>query len=57
MPEIKTVAIQLPINNIDCPKSGWSINNIITELKSKKLKKYFSLELSRSFKCQYFNCH
>ena len=46
MPEIKTVAIQLPINNIDCPKSGWSINNIITELKSKKLKKYFSLELS-----------
>ena len=36
MPEIKTVAIQLPINNIDCPKSGWSINNNITELKSIK---------------------
>ena len=41
-PDIKTTAIQLPINNIDWPKSGCSINKIITELKSKKLTMYFT---------------
>ena len=41
-PEIKTVATQLPISNIDCPKSGWSISSIITEINSKKLKIYFT---------------
>ena len=39
-PEIKIVATQLPVNNIDCPRSGWSINRIITEHNSIKLKKY-----------------
>ena len=39
-PEIKTVAIQLPINNIDWPKSGCSINKIITALNNMKLKIY-----------------
>ena len=40
-PEIKTVANQLTINNIDCPKSGWSINKIITDDKRMKLRMYF----------------
>ena len=39
---MKTVAIQLPINKIDCPKSGWSINKIIIEPNNIKLKKYFN---------------
>ena len=43
-PEINTVAIQLPINKIDCPRSGWSIKRIITEDKRKKLKKYLTWE-------------
>ena len=49
-PEINTVNIQLPVNKIDWPKSGWSTNKIITELKSKKLKKYFIWEFSNFFK-------
>ena len=43
-PETNTVAIQLPINKIDCPKSGWSIKRIITEDNNKKLNKYFILK-------------
>ena len=39
---MKTVAAQLIINKIDCPKSGWSIRSIITELKRIKLKTYFN---------------
>ena len=53
-PEINTVNIQLPVNKIDWPKSGWSTNKIITELKSKKLKKYFIWELSNFFKVNIF---
>tara|TARA_B110001452_G_C14898687_1_gene314094 strand:- start:19 stop:483 length:465 start_codon:yes stop_codon:yes gene_type:complete len=53
-PEINTVAIQLPINNIDCPKSGCSINKINTEDKSKKLKRYFICELLNLFKVKIF---
>ena len=37
-PEINTVAIQLPINNIDCPRSGWSIKRIITDESKRKLQ-------------------
>ena len=44
-PDTNTVATQLPINNIDWPKSGWSIKRIIIEDKSKKLSKYFTWEL------------
>ena len=44
-PEINTVAVQLKINNIDCPRSGWSINNIITEDNNKKLNVYLKFEL------------
>ena len=43
-PEINTVAIHLIISNIDWPKSGWSINKIKTEDKSKKLNRYFIWE-------------
>ena len=53
-PEINTVAIQLPVNKIDCPKSGWSINKINTEAKSKKLNKYFIWELLNLFKVKIF---
>ena len=53
-PEINTVAIQLPINNIDWPKSGWSINKINIEAKSKKLKKYFTWELWNFSKVKIF---
>ena len=45
MPEIKTVNIQLPVNNIDWPKSGWPTKRNITEHKSKKLKKYLAWEV------------
>ena len=38
-PEIKTVAIQLPIIKIDCPRSGCSTSNMITEIRSKKSSK------------------
>ena len=41
-PAIKTVKTQLPVNNIDWPKSGCSTNKTITEHKIKKLKKYFN---------------
>ena len=34
---MKTVEIQTPLNNIDCPMSGWSIRRIITEHNNKKL--------------------
>ena len=43
-PEINTVKTQLPVRSIDWPRSGWSTNKIITEHKSKKLKKYFIWE-------------
>ena len=43
-PEIKTVAIQLPISKIDCPRSGWSIKRIITEHNKRKLNKYLIWE-------------
>ena len=39
-PEINTVAIQLPMSKIDCPRSGWSMRRIITEESNKKLNKY-----------------
>ena len=43
-PETKTVAIQLPVSKIDCPKSGWSIKRIITETSKRKLNKYLTWE-------------
>ena len=44
------MATQLPIYNIDCPKSGWSINKIIIELNRIKLKKYFTWEFWNLFR-------
>ena len=49
-PEINTVAIQLPISKIDCPRSGWSIKRIITEVNKRKLNKYLILEFWNLFK-------
>ena len=49
-PETKTVAIQVPISKIDCPKSGCSIKRIITEDNKRKLNKYFVWEFSNLFK-------
>ena len=43
-PETKTVAIQLPVSKIDCPRSGWSIKRIITETSKRKLNKYLAWE-------------
>ena len=43
-PETKTVAIQLPVSKIDCPRSGWSIKRIITETSKRKLNKYLTWE-------------
>ena len=54
IPETNTVAIQLPISNIDCPKSGWSIKRIITEVNNKKQSKYFILESLKLFKVSIF---
>ena len=42
--ETNTVAIQLPISKIDCPRSGWSIKRIITETNKRKLNKYLIWE-------------
>ena len=53
-PEINTVKTQLPVNKIDWPKSGWSTNKIITEHKSKKLKKYFTCEFCNFSKVNIF---
>ena len=39
---------------IDCPKSGCSTNKIITEHKSKKLKKYFTCEFCNFSKNKIF---
>ena len=39
-PEIKTVATQLPVNNIDCPRSGWSINKNNYGTQKYKTQKY-----------------
>ena len=50
IPETNTVAIQLPINKIDWPRSGWSIKRIIMADNKRKLNKYFiweSLNLSK----------
>ena len=41
-PETNTVAIQLPISKIDCPRSGWSMRRMIIDNSNKKLKKYFA---------------
>ena len=41
-PDINTIAPQLKTNKIDCPRSGWSIRRIMTEIKSKKLNIYFT---------------
>ena len=49
-PETNTVAIQLPISKIDCPRSGWSIKRIITATNKRKLKKYLIWEFSNLFK-------
>ena len=43
-PEINTVAPQLMTKRIVCPRSGWSINKIVTANNNKKLKKYFVCE-------------
>ena len=53
-PEINTVNTQLPISKIDWPKSGWSTNRIITEHKSKKLKKYLTWEFFNFSKVNIF---
>ena len=53
-PAINTVNIQVPVNKIDWPKSGWSTNSIITEHKSKKLKKYFTWEFCNFSKVNIF---
>ena len=45
MPEINTTAIHVPTISIDCPTSGWLINNIIIEDSIKKLKKYDVFEI------------
>ena len=49
-PETNTVAIQLPISKIDCPRSGWSIKRIITEDNKRKLNKYLIWEFFNLFK-------
>ena len=49
-PETNTVAIQLPISKIDCPRSGWSIKRIITEHNKRKLNKYLIWEFFNLFK-------
>ena len=43
-PETNTVATQVPVSKIDCPRSGWSIKRIITEANKRKLNKYFIWE-------------
>ena len=48
--ETNTVAIQLPISKIDCPRSGWSIKRIITEHNKRKLNKYLIWEFCNLFK-------
>ena len=49
-PETNTVAIQLPVSKIVCPRSGWSIKRMITETSKRKLNKYLIWELFNLFK-------
>ena len=51
---MKTVAIQLPVNKIDCPKSGWSIKKIIIDDNNKKQKRYLICEFCNFSKVKIF---
>ena len=54
IPEMKTMEIQVPINKIDWPKSGWFIKKIIIKTKTKKLKKYNKLDVLISLDVKIF---
>ena len=53
-PEINTVAPQLITKRIVCPRSGWSINKIVTANNNKKLKKYFVCEFLKISRIKIF---
>ena len=48
MPETKTIATHVPINNIDWPISGWLAKKITKNKRTKKLKKYDAFDVLKS---------